>query len=477
MAIGTRLKATPGNLRAARLITAQRLITRATSAPTGFVLPFQLYDKQLAPENDDWRIRLFLAGRFAGKTVSGSAWGAVKAAVGCPGGEGVLVGPTFRDVRQTMVEGPSGILKALGGENGPWVTKYNRSQFEIDLVNGSKILMRSADKLEGIRGMNLSWFWADEIGSWPYPEVWHEELQLALRIGDHPQGMATTTPRRTPLMLDLWDRVLAEDPAIILQTATAFDNPFIADSVKEEVRKLYEGTVLFDQEVLGKMVLAVEGAIWQLGDIRHDPNASEIIRNGGIRKCVVAVDPTSQTDGLGDDYGIIVVAIDRKGIIWVLADRTLRGGDNWKTTDGQDVKLQGPAHGAREVVKAFNDVYTEADIRPHAVVFEGSGNIEGYARDLFGRLAPSLPIEYVTPAKSKGDRARAVLPLWQNGTVRHLGPFPLLEDEMTTWCPEESKWSPNRIDSLVHGVAHLKPPERLLTDVGWDDDRLSGYGR
>ena len=121
-----------------------------------FVLPFHLYDKQLAPENDDWRIRLFLAGRFAGKTVSGSAWGAVKAAVGCPGGEGVLVGPTFRDVRQTMVEGPSGILKALGGENGPWVTKYNRSQFEIDLVNGSKILMRSADKLEGIRGMNLS---------------------------------------------------------------------------------------------------------------------------------------------------------------------------------------------------------------------------------------------------------------------------------------------------------------------------------
>ena len=225
-------------------VAKQRLAAlEAEAASEPFVPGFQLEDYQQLPADvgTDWRIRLFLAGRFAGKTVTGSTW-AAQQAIDNPGSEGVLVGATFRDVRQTMVEGPSGILKALGDA----VKTYNRSLFEIELHNGSKILMRSADKLEGIRGMNLTWFWADEIGSWPYPEVWYEELNLALRIGDNPQGMATTTPRRSKLMLRIWDQVLdPDDDSIIMQSATAFDNPHISDKVKDEVRRLYEGTVLF----------------------------------------------------------------------------------------------------------------------------------------------------------------------------------------------------------------------------------------
>jgi phage terminase large subunit-like protein len=48
--------------------------------------------------------------------------------------------------------------------------------------------------------LNLSGAWLDEIASWQYPyESWTEGLAPALRIGDRPRVVVTTTPK--PLRL------------------------------------------------------------------------------------------------------------------------------------------------------------------------------------------------------------------------------------------------------------------------------------
>ena len=64
--------------------------------------------EQLAPEGD-WAVWLLLAGRGFGKTRSGAEW-VRSTAEGGKVSRIALVGPTASDVRDTMVEGESGIL-------------------------------------------------------------------------------------------------------------------------------------------------------------------------------------------------------------------------------------------------------------------------------------------------------------------------------------------------------------------------------
>ena len=45
--------------------------------------------------------------------------------------------------------------------------------------------------------------------------------------------------------------------------------------------------------------------------------------------------------------------------------------------------------------------------------------------------------------------------LVHNSRVHHVGIFPELEDEMTTWTPDVQEGSPDRMDALVWAVTEL----------------------
>jgi phage terminase large subunit-like protein len=68
--------------------------------------------EQLPPPGE-WGIWLILAGRGAGKTRSGAEWvRSLAEAASVP--RIALVGPTAADVRDTMIEGESGLLAIAG---------------------------------------------------------------------------------------------------------------------------------------------------------------------------------------------------------------------------------------------------------------------------------------------------------------------------------------------------------------------------
>ena len=57
---------------------------------------------------------------------------------------------------------------------------------------------------------------------------------------------------------------------------------------------------------------------------------------------------------------------------------------------------------------------------------------------------------------SKGSRAEPVAQLDIDGLIHHVGYFPLMEDEMTTWIPRaKGQKSPNRIDARVYAFSEL----------------------
>jgi phage terminase large subunit-like protein len=109
------------------LVDAQRYNWRSVARPD-----------QLAPEGD-WLIWLILAGRGWGKTKTGAEWTHEKAEEN-PGCQIALVGASLDDVRDTMVEGESGLLSrppdsALRG--GSRETAWNRSMCELYMANGT----------------------------------------------------------------------------------------------------------------------------------------------------------------------------------------------------------------------------------------------------------------------------------------------------------------------------------------------------
>lgn len=136
------------------------------------------------------QVWLLMAGRGFGKTRAGAEWiralgeGADKPELG-------LVGATFDDVRQVMVEGPSGVLSIS--------PKHTRPQWFVSrrlLVwpNGVRATVFSADRPDQLRGPEFGYVWADEIAKWRYEEAWIN-LRLCMRKGKRPQILATTTPQ------------------------------------------------------------------------------------------------------------------------------------------------------------------------------------------------------------------------------------------------------------------------------------------
>lgn len=74
------------------------------------------HEAQRAPQSA-WSTWLFQGGRGAGKTRAGAEWLAARAQKSP--GLYALVGPTQHDVREVMVDGPSG-LRNLPGRERPW---------------------------------------------------------------------------------------------------------------------------------------------------------------------------------------------------------------------------------------------------------------------------------------------------------------------------------------------------------------------
>ncbi len=123
-------------------------------------------DAQLPPEADDWRTWLFLGGRGAGKTRAGAQWLGARALAGQ---RLALVGPTLHDVREVMVEGPSGLIATAAADNRP---TYEVSRRRLRYPSGAVAFAFSAEDPDSLRGPQFHHAWADEFCAWGSIRSW-----------------------------------------------------------------------------------------------------------------------------------------------------------------------------------------------------------------------------------------------------------------------------------------------------------------
>lgn len=379
---------------------------------------FWSHDAQRPPDGD-WRTWLFLGGRGSGKTRAGAEWVKRQAVRG--GRRRIaLIAPTLHDMREVMVDGASGLMR---GRHAP--IRYDVSRRRLVWENGAEAFGFSAEDPASLRGPQFDAAWADELCYWAKPDETLQTLEHALRLGDAPQLLVTTTPRPIPALRALMGQVGAG----ITRASTWANAHNLAPGFVHAMRETFTGSALQRQELLGEVIEDLPGALWSramIESVRAEAPAQ-------MDEVIVAIDPPAGIGERADACGIIAAGVSGK-IAYVLADATVQG--------ASPSELAARAAALARSVGAW------------AIVAEANQGGE-MVREVLRIAAPGAHVILVRAHHSKHRRALPVLAHYQQGLVRHAASLPALEDEMCAFGADESGKSPDRVDALVWALSHL----------------------
>lgn len=318
--------------------------------------------------------------------------------------------------------------------------KLNRSDLYLTLPNRSEIWfsgLEKAERSEKILGREFATLYYNECSEIDYGAVQLAQTRLAqksdLRLRAffdcNPPGRRhwtyklfiekrdplTNTPLRFP------------DHYLCMQMNPGGNRANLPDGYIEE---RLEGLSFRQRErfLKGEFLADLDGALWSLELIER--NRLSLPRRS-LDRVVVGVDPAVTGD---NDYtGIVVCGRDGDGEYYVLADRSLKGT---------------PLEWSKAVVSAYHEFGADRII--------GESNNGGDLIELALRgIDENISYKKVTASRGKLVRAEPVAALYERGKVHHLGVFPELEDQLTSYVPGHFAGSPDRMDALVWAITEL----------------------
>jgi phage terminase large subunit-like protein len=380
--------------------------------------------REQLPPKGNWRIWLFLGGRGSGKTRAGAEWIAEAVQRGSMRRVG-LIGATAHDARSVMVEGESGLLSVTQAI-------YEPSNQRVLWANGAIADVVSAEEPDAVRGHQFDGVWADEFCKWNTPQDSLDMVLMALRLGDDPRMLITTTPRNIKPLKDL----LAMLDVVQTKSATKENAANLAPTFLTGLELRYGGTRLGRQELDAELIEDNEAALWQRVWIEK----ARVRAAPALIRIVVAVDPPAGV--AGDECGIVVAGLAESGDGYVLADRSVAG-------------LTAAGWAAR-VAEAFETYQADSIV---AEANQGGDMV----RQVLVDALPNAPVKLVHATRDKFTRAMPAAALYEQGRIHHAGAFAELEDQMVSY--DGSGKSPDRLDALVWALAHLFPLRRARPQV------------
>lgn len=383
---------------------------------------------------------LLMGGRGIGKTDGGAHY-VLDHINGPPcdrkvrGGHRVaIVAPTLGDAAESCVRGPSGLqaydprVRLYGSAGGTYVRFHNGAEGKLFGAHTPN----DVDRLRA--GGNRCLVWLEEAAAMRHLGPVLEHARLGLRIGPAPHFVASTTPKARPEVRDL-----VEDPDTVITRGTTDQAHHLAQAVRDKLYAKYQGTRTGRQELGGELLTDVEGALWQLWLIDRGRwlGAPDAIPQLG--RVVVAVDPP----GGATECGIVVAGRTRESYpdatgrpqrhLYVLADLS----DHYRN----------PGEWAAAACRAYHQYGADAVV--------GEQNYGGEMVEHTIRVQdPTVRYRSVNATRGKARRGEPVVALYEQDRAHHVGSFPRLEDEQTTWT-EDADWSPNRMDGLVWAATDL----------------------
>lgn len=382
-----------------------------------------------------WQVWMILSGRGWGKTRTG-AEAIKKLMIENPGCRIGIIGMTAGAVRDTCYEGESGLLAVIPNElytqNGG---RYNKSLGQLTLSNGSRAFGFSGADPEKLRGFQSHFLWMDELCAFSYAQEAWDMAMFGLRLGKSPRVIITTTPKPSPLIVELVRRGQEEPNNVILTTGSTFDNKAnLPDSQLEELRKRYEGTTMGRQELYAELILDDPGALWKratIEDLRVSVHEFDLTN---MARLIIAIDPSmSAVTERESETGMIVAGLGKNGHAYIIEDCSMLrpSPDTW----GNLAISKYHEYAADRIVAEVNQGYD-------------------LVTNLLGTKDDKVPVKKVYATRGgKFLRAEPVAALYEQRRVHHVGLHPKLEDQMTQWIP--GKPSPDRLDAMVWAITDL----------------------
>jgi len=341
-----------------------------------------------------------------------------------------LVGETYDQAREVMVFGESGILACSPPDRRP---DWEAGRKRLVWPNGAVAQVFSAHEPESLRGPQFDAAWVDELAKWKHAEDAWDMLQFALRLGEHPQQVVTTTPRNVHVLKS----ILNNPSTVVTHAPTEANRAYLAASFLDEVTARYGGTRQGQQELEGLLVEEVPGALWSGAALE----ALRVSEAPPLDRIVVAVDPAVTASNSSDTCGIVVVGAVTQGPV-----------QNWRAYVLEDASVQGasPVQWATAAVAALERHGGE---RLVAEVNQGGDLVEAVLR----QVAPLVPYRKLVAGRGKGMRAEPAAALYEQGRVRHLRGLGKLEDQMCQMTAQgfQGRGSPDRLDALVWALHEL----------------------
>lgn len=394
---------------------------------------------QLSPDGN-WTHWLMLGGRGSGKTRAGAEWIISQMIGTTPLGHGkcfrgALVGETAADVRDVMIEGDSGIMSCIHPDYRP---TYYQAKRRLVFPNGAQLGMYNSTAPELLRGPQHGCYWADELAKWVYLDDAWSNLMFGLRMGTHPRGVITTTPRPIKLLKDL----ISDTKTCVTTRVSTYANRLnLAPSFFTEILKKYEGTRLGRQEIDAEILNDNPNALFSRQNIDSNRLAWP---DEELMEVVVAVDPPVTSNKNSDECGIIVAAKGAtNGRGFILGDHTIQGVSpaSW----ARKAVLVAEEHGASCIVAEVNQGGELV-----AMAINKAAEDEGVAK---------IPVVQVRASKGKFIRAEPIALLYEQNKISHCGCYSRLEDQMCEFDrefdPAKAGYSPDRLDALVWALTRL----------------------
>ena len=174
------------------------------------------------------------------------------------GRTGLVGAPTYPMLRGAI---QAALLEVMDENRIPY--EWNKSENNLVLTDcGSKILMRSVEEYERLRGTNLAWFCVDEL-TYSMQEVW-TRLEARLRDPKAKQlcGFAAWTPRGFDWVYERFVANPVEGYDVFL--AKPFENGHLLSEVPdyyERLKRSYDEK-FYSQEVMGEYVNLHAGQVY-----------------------------------------------------------------------------------------------------------------------------------------------------------------------------------------------------------------------
>ena len=417
---------------------------------------FQGRPEQLTPPGN-WKLWVVMTGRRWGKTRTAAEWvhARVKSLPRGAGSTGILLQRTSADLRDIMIDGPSGLLATAKPD---FPVEHQASKRRVVFHNGYIMSCYTAEEPDSLRGPTGSTLWADEFASLKTTTgvdglTAFDNAIFALSApvpGDRPRGIITTTPRRVNSVRKIMAEAKLRPKDFRMTNGTLMDNIDNLDetTVRELITK-FGGTALGAQELEGELITDVEGAAFKSAMFdRTRIDSIDLCPSFG--KTVIGVDPSSG-DGSGDECGISVCAISAAPIPTEIKHGSLTIIRNLHHLYVlEDASISGPPEvwAARVSQKA-------EEYRTQLVVAEGNQGGQMVSTVIRG-VNPSLRVKIVHASVGKDARAEPIAGLFGQGRGHLVGEQQQMEDQATTFV-KGSKDSPDRMDAMVWGCTFLEP--------------------